>query len=91
MVVAVVIMAGRTLFEPASRITARSSFNGFRIILLHKLLNVSADKHPIVCGYSEQGNESNPHSNAQIDGVHLEQIPQTNPCHASIQKPGLAV
>ena len=54
-------------------------------------MNVGSHDYSIVGGNSEQGNKAYPHRHTQIDGVHLEKIPQIHSRQGKIQEPILSV
>ena len=68
-VVAVVIRQGRMRFMPASTTMSRTSWIDCGVRSVEQLAQVGGHHDAVVLGHAEQGDEADPHRDAQVEAV----------------------
>ena len=54
-------------------------------------MDVSTHQHTVVCRHSEKGDEADPYGYAQVNGMHLEQVPHIDSRQRKVHEPVLTV
>ena len=54
-------------------------------------MDVSSHQHTVVCRHSEKGDEADPYGYAQVNGMHLEQVPHIDSRQRKVHEPVLTV